>query len=515
MAKLSYNLLSIFLLLSICALGQRQIQIKGKFKPSTENTKVSVYTPIAGNFNMALPDDRKEVDVENSFFGLEVSIDKPGFIRLQSKMMPRTYFFAEPGGKIEISFIKDKLGNFQVMYSGSNSEANNLLANNSPMNNQNFLQHRLPEIFQVESAQKLVEVLYKEIEESTFPFRVMLKKGKITKQCYQAMIEETEQTTLHWVNTYLKNFLMPDNELPYVTKLSREEVKKLAEILYSKYDPYNSKYSMATRTYNNQMIKSILIEDGAIPETRVGEEILPVWSEFGKEFSMLVSRLSAIDHAPDTVQMNFIGTSLLSALAFKPMSDSEFLKVFHLYQTKFPNSPFNLVINKHLDKMPEEGTTGKETSEVYVWRQGSDSLSSSGFVDVDKIKNIKELVKKYFSGKMAFVDFWATWCSPCIAEFQNEPALHAFLEARNIATLYVSIDSPNAFSKWKRAIGRYQLSGYHYLAKADIRDNLDKWFFGIPRYMLFDSNGEIVDDNLPKPSSKEEFFEKITQALKK
>ncbi len=509
----NFKLTLLLLCISIYAAGQNPIHISGKFKPETENAPISIYKPIAGIFNMALPDPENEATIKNNTFKLELNIDKPGFVRLQSKFMQKTYFYAEPGASIQITFLKDEAGNIKTTYSGTNAAANNLLTNNSPMNNQNFLQYGLPTLFQTESAEKMAETLAQEIEKSTKPFAELLKKKKITKQCYEALMRETEQTSLHWVNTYLKNFFMPDVELPYVTKLNRNEMRKLAQILYDKYDPYNLRYNVATRTYNNQMIKSILIEDGAIPNNR---PVTPIWSQFSKQFNMIVSRLSAIDYAPDTVQMNFMGISLLSAIAFKPMTDEEFLSVFNVYYQKFPNSPYNPLITNYISniKKGNERTATKSNFGVYFLKDKSDSLAEQNYADIDKISSIQELVKKYFSDRPVFIDFWATWCSPCIAEFKNEPNLKNFLETNGVAMLYVSIDNKSATENWKKAIERYELSGFHYLANKVIKENLDKWFFGIPRYMLFNSKGDLLDDNLPKPSSKEEFYDRVRTLLK-
>ena len=133
--RLRLSLAGAFFCISTCAICQGRIQISGKFKPAIDKSVISVYKPVAGVFNMALADPKSETTTANSSFKLELDIDEPGFIRLQNKNMPKTYFYAETGGKVEISFLKDESGRITATYSGSNAEANNLLANNTPMGN--------------------------------------------------------------------------------------------------------------------------------------------------------------------------------------------------------------------------------------------------------------------------------------------------------------------------------------------------------------------------------------------
>jgi hypothetical protein len=68
---------------------------------------------------------------------------------------------------------------------------------------------------------------------------------------------------------------------------------------------------------------------------------------------------------------------------------------------------------------------------------------------------------------------------------------------------------------WRKMVGKYQLTGYHYLANQDVYENLNKWFVGIPRYMIFNAQGEVIHDNLLKPSNGDALLKQISQLLKK
>jgi len=504
------GLVIVAIVIATNAWSQAPLQIKGKFKPAMEGT-ISVYKPVSGIFNTALADPKSEVSIQNGSFIIDVSIGKPGFIRLQGKGTPQMYFYAEPGGSMEVSVLKDQAGKMKLAYGGDNSAANNLLATNAPLDNHTFLQYGLPKLFQVTTAAELMTSLKQQLKDETKPFGTMLSKKKITQGCYDAMMRETEQTILHWINIYTKDFKMPERELSQVSKLTPGELNKLAVLLYMEYDPFDNKYRVATRTYDNQMFKSMLIEDGVLPGK---SNQTATWAPFADNFTMVVSRLPAIDHAPDSVQMTFMGMSLVTALAYRSMKDEEFLKVFNVYYEKFPGSPFISVITEQLGSHTTAETPVESDAEadIYFLLKKTDSIQAvkSKIVEAN---SIGELVKNEFAGRPVFVDFWATWCSPCIAEFQHEPSLRKFLKQKNVVTLYVSIDNENAVKKWEKTINKYQLSGYHHLANKEFRTNLDHLFSGIPRYMFFDSKGELKDNGLPKPGSKGELYQRIGELL--
>jgi len=112
-----------------------------------------------------------------------------------------------------------------------------------------------------------------------------------------------------------------------------------------------------------------------------------------------------------------------------------------------------------------------------------------------------------FAGKVVYIDFWASWCGPCRRQFPYSKKLHAELEDRldkkdlkNVVFLYVSIDkSPEA---WKKAVEQFDLQGVQVRSAPSWPDGAAASFQinGIPRYMIMNREGEIVQTNAKRPS---------------
>ena len=108
-------------------------------------------------------------------------------------------------------------------------------------------------------------------------------------------------------------------------------------------------------------------------------------------------------------------------------------------------------------------------------------------------------------GKVVYIDVWATWCGPCLKEFPHSRKLQKQFAGNDQAVfLYVSIDRAEDQEKWKNMIADQELKGVHVRESAESRESpLMKAYeiSGIPRYILIDQAGNIVDAEAERPSS--------------
>ena len=113
----------------------------------------------------------------------------------------------------------------------------------------------------------------------------------------------------------------------------------------------------------------------------------------------------------------------------------------------------------------------------------------------------KEWTLEDFKGKYVYIDMWATWCGPCRREMPYLKALAEKFEGAEIIFLGLSIDRDKA--KWEEMVKGGTLTGVQLYLGAQSAFQKAYNVDGIPRFILLDKNGVIVNDNMSNPSSAE------------
>ena len=121
-------------------------------------------------------------------------------------------------------------------------------------------------------------------------------------------------------------------------------------------------------------------------------------------------------------------------------------------------------------------------------------------VDFTAIDNTGKLVTlSSLNGKIIYIDLWATWCGPCMAEMPHYDSLKASY-ARNPNMVFLSLSIDDDIPAWKSNITKRNATGYQWIIN---RAKLSAYnIVGIPRTLLIDKNFTIQDMNGPLPSNK-------------
>ena len=110
-----------------------------------------------------------------------------------------------------------------------------------------------------------------------------------------------------------------------------------------------------------------------------------------------------------------------------------------------------------------------------------------------------------FKGKYVYLDIWATWCGPCIAEIPFLKKVEERYHDKNIAFVSISIDKLKDLEKWKTMVNKKELGGVQLFANNDWNSDFIKAYGinSIPRFILIDPTGKIVSADTSRPSSAE------------
>lgn len=125
-------------------------------------------------------------------------------------------------------------------------------------------------------------------------------------------------------------------------------------------------------------------------------------------------------------------------------------------------------------------------------------------------KNGNEVTVKSLKGKYVYIDVWATWCEPCKMEIPFMKELEKKFRGKKIA--FVSISSEKNKGKWGEMVRIMEMTGIQINTGGDLSFMEAYRIAGIPRFILLDKKGRILNLNMTRPSNPE--TEKTLKALK-
>ena len=116
-------------------------------------------------------------------------------------------------------------------------------------------------------------------------------------------------------------------------------------------------------------------------------------------------------------------------------------------------------------------------------------------------------------GGPVLLDFWATWCKPCLRALPGTERLHEEYGERGLTVLAVNVDSPRSTAKVRSYV---KSKGFSFEVLLDPNSSMMRLyhFKSIPQVFLLDSDGTIAYSQLGyAPGHEKKLAEEIEKLL--
>jgi len=183
---------------------------------------------------------------------------------------------------------------------------------------------------------------------------------------------------------------------------------------------------------------------------------------------------------------------IFKMIGFYKKTNTSFMQIFKKWWV-LPLFILSFVVGKYLYQMPK--FDNGERSPNFDW-----TLPSGDQSDLKKLE-----------GKYVLIDFWGSWCGPCIAEFPGLTSLFNKYHTSNFKNAngfdIVGVGVEKGKKRWRRAIEKYKLVWKNHVfdevTNFRFFDSTVAKLYGItevPTKYLLNKNGVIV---LVNPSVEE------------
>ncbi|MDR1270019.1 MAG: redoxin domain-containing protein [Planctomycetaceae bacterium] len=158
-------------------------------------------------------------------------------------------------------------------------------------------------------------------------------------------------------------------------------------------------------------------------------------------------------------------------------------KGFKTFLPEVPDQPIDLGVIE----IPESGRLDPNTLEKLTGKQITE-------LEGETLTGEKLDWKKY-TGKVVLLEFWATWCSPCLEEIPNLKKVYKKYHSQGFEIIGISIDED--LKELKKGLEKYQVP-WTVIADQKLTDAGKVWLYdrfgihGVPRGILIDRSGKIV-----------------------
>jgi cytochrome c biogenesis protein CcmG/thiol:disulfide interchange protein DsbE len=146
---------------------------------------------------------------------------------------------------------------------------------------------------------------------------------------------------------------------------------------------------------------------------------------------------------------------------------------------------------------------------VFLWAFASQPMGNRAPEFSLKDLDGREIHSSSFENKVVLLNFWATWCPPCLAEIPALVSLHNIYQSQGVEVVGITLDEESGESL-KRFVADKRMT-YTVLVGDEKVTEAFGGIRGIPATFLIDRQGRIVKKFLGE--QKKSVFEKAIREI--
>jgi len=156
--------------------------------------------------------------------------------------------------------------------------------------------------------------------------------------------------------------------------------------------------------------------------------------------------------------------------------------IFNGFDSNIKRSQFGRNVEKSIAKLKDNNE--KPKSEITEGKQAPDIL-----VLDEKGKEIS--LNSLFGKKYLLLNFWASWCLPCIEHAPHIKEIYKKYNKRGLEIVNISFDRDT--DSWKQAMERYNFNNYKNVFDKSGKNSKENYnIIMLPSYIILDKTGKII-----------------------
>jgi thiol-disulfide isomerase/thioredoxin len=473
-------------------------------KGDTATIRIDFSNEVPERFNIVVDPShnleyrQKDLKIDSlGFINAKIDIEKPSLLLMGGNSY-MCFIVIQPGDDIKITFK----GPFYTL-PFNNDESSSAIIKGTNAEGQVALNQSLLEKFAYNKASydewnismpdKLIPALKKTIEEDLSVYEKLYRKGEINKSFLETVTKFIGyQNALRLGKTIFNYSKGENNDLTKVEGVALlEEIFRLypinsVDVLYS---------AKSLKSYIQLYLNFLELQD---------EKVFKVYKDSG---TLDRYKLSIIkESVPQLVYERFAVDYLWGGTYNGGTYDH--VNLYEEFVHEFPNCRYTWFLSELSQNIESIKRVNKQADMPFP----EETKVIENYKDIN---SFDELIAR-FGGTMLFIDIWATWCGPCQYDHQHLGLLEEFAENKGLELVYVSIDKEGDRKKWENYIKYQRIVGYHMLANNQLVSNIKNElpeYKGIPRYIIVDEKGNIVEYDAKKPSDGNLLLEQLSSKL--